>query len=1025
MESIWQLVCVMFLKNQPRACGRGRAGRATLTFLVLLCLAAPVMAAGSKSLPGHVPAVVAHLSAIGTLPATNRLDLAIGLPLRHQAELSAFLNRLYDPASLNYHHYLTPAQFTEQFGPTARDYAAVEAFARQNNLAIRATHSNRLVLDVNGAVADIEHSLHVKLKVYHHPTEARDFYAPDTDPSVDENMPIADVSGLNNLCLPQPRVRIITSSAKEGRATPKTGSGPAGSFLGNDFRAAYLSGVTLTGTGQTVGLLEFSGYYANDITTYETKAGLGAVSLINVDVGNYNGQPTSSGNVEASLDIEMTLSMAPGLSKIVVFDAGPTGNQNDILEAMAADNSISQFSCSWGWGGGPTNTTDSLFQEMMTQGQSFFNAAGDSDAFTIGNTSANGVDNPSLGNAPSSDPYITQVGGTSLVTTGPGGAWSSETVWNWGAVEAGRGQQDYVGTSGGVSSYYAIPSWQANVSMSANGGSTYFRNIPDVAANAENAYITFNNGSSSTNEGGTSFAAPLWAGLAALMNEQAANTGRPAVGFINPVIYALGRSISYTTIFHDITSGNNEWSGSPNNYTAVAGYDLCSGWGTPNGQSLINAVADFEPLTVSQTNGFATTGYVGGPFNTNSTVFTLNNIGASTLNWSVGNLPTWLTATPASGTLAGHASASVLIGINTAALALPAGTYPATISITDLTTGNGKSFSFGLQALEALALLTTNGFTASGQVGGPFNVTATSIILTNLGTAPVSWTLGAHPSWLTVTPTNGTVAANHDTVVTATLNSAATVLAGGVYTVALLFNDVAERTGPTFPIILQVGQSIVQNGGFETGTLTNWVLVGTPNTASLTYNGVVSTSQDSAAVHSGTYGAFLGDLQLATLSQNLATVPGQTYRLSLWLDNPTSGAGEQFLVNWITNSATASRVYFVTNPPVLAWTNLSFILPATGTNTELQLGAENVPNFFGLDDISVIPIPNPAIDGLTRSGNSLKMTLYTAIGVNYELLYATNLAQPTWLPVSTNTATATTLTITNSQPGFYRIRQLP
>jgi subtilase family serine protease len=220
---------------------------------------------------------------------------------------------------------------------------------------------------------------------------------------------------------------------------------------------------------------------------------------------------------------------------------------------------------------------------MAAQGQSFFNASGDSDAFTTGSTSANGVDNRSLDNSPSSSPYITQVGGTTLTTTGPGGAWASETVWNWGLTGG-----SYSGSSGGISSYYSIPSWQSGTSMAANGGSTSYRNTPDVALTADNVYVTYAKGTVAI-FGGTSCAAPLWAAVSALMNQQAAAAGRSSIGFINPAIYKLSTNAIYATAFHDITTGNNVSSDSPNSFYAVAGYDLCTGLGTP-GQNLITAL---------------------------------------------------------------------------------------------------------------------------------------------------------------------------------------------------------------------------------------------------------------------------------------------------------------------------------------------------------------------------------------------------------------------------------------------------
>ena len=469
-----------------------------------------------RALKGHVPQVVAAgLPPTGRLPAAQPLRLAIGLPLRNREALTGLLQQLYDPASPLYHKYLEPEQFTAGFGPAEKDYQALRRFAESSGLTVTGTFPNRLVLDVTGAVGDIEKAFHVTLRVYRHPAEARDFYAPDVEPSVEAGLPIADISGLNNYVLPHPRSRKINPSIAGADTTPKPGSGSSGTYFGYDFRAAYLPGVTLTGSGQMLGLLEFDGYYPSDISTYETLAGLPAVPLQTVLLDNYNGVPTtgsSSGNPEVSLDIELAVCMAPGLSKIVLFEAGPNGLQNDILTPMAASNKISQLSCSWGWGGGPSTTTDNIFIQMAAQGQSFFDAAGDSDAFTTGASSVNGVDNPSLDNAPSSSPDITVVGGTTLTTTGPGGSWSSESVWNWG-YHGGS----YVGGSGGISSYYSIPSWQTNVSMAANGGSATNRNIPDVALTADNVDVLYGEGTNGT-FGGTSCATPLWAGVAALMN---------------------------------------------------------------------------------------------------------------------------------------------------------------------------------------------------------------------------------------------------------------------------------------------------------------------------------------------------------------------------------------------------------------------------------------------------------------------------------------------------------------------------
>jgi len=526
-----------------------------------------------KVLNSLVPPIISHLTPVGRYPSTNHLNLAIGLPVRNQAALDEFLHQLYDPGSTNYHKYLTPQEYTERYGPTEADYSAVIKFAVANGLKVTATHPNRVVLDVEGSVPDIERAFQVTLHVYQHPAEARMFYAPDTGPSVDAGIPVLSVSGLDNFSLPHPNSQKKSSPD----ATPKLGSGPSGAYASNDFRAAYVPGVALDGSGQSVALLEFDGYYTSDITGYENSFGLPSVTLTNVAVDGGVGNP-GNGNSEVALDIEMVIAMAPGLSKVIVYEAPNPSPWADIISRIANDNAARQISCSWG-GGSPDATSEQLFLQMAAQGQSFYNASGDSDAFS--------------GSIPfpSDSTNITQVGGTTLTTTGPGGSWSSETVWNWG-----QNKGKYTGSSGGISTYYPIPGWQLGINMTTNHGSTTMRNVPDVALTADNIYVKYNNGQAAA-FGGTSCAAPLWAAVTALVNQQAAAAGQPAVGFVNPAIYTIGKGVNFTADFHDITTGNNFTRSSSSNFSAVPGYDLCTGWGTPNGSNLINALLA-APLSI-------------------------------------------------------------------------------------------------------------------------------------------------------------------------------------------------------------------------------------------------------------------------------------------------------------------------------------------------------------------------------------------------------------------------------------------
>ena len=545
------------------------------------------LAAEGQSLKGQVPPAVAHRQAIGRLPGESPLHLAIGLPLRNPGELTNLLAQIYNPASTNYHHFLTPAQFTERFGPTPGDYQALADFARTRGLMISRTHANRLLLEVDGPAGRVEQAFHVTLRRYRHPVEARDFYAPDTEPVLDLAVPVLSVSGLDNYQVPHPAsLRKLTPNLASP-ARPLAGSGPGGNYFGNDFRTAYVPGTPLTGRGQQVGLVEFSsGFYLSDVTNYENLAGLPPVPVTTVLLDNYDGGPGQF-NDECSLDLEMTVSMAPGLSQVVVYE-GVT--PDDVLNRMATDDLAQQLGSSWTFPIDPT--TEQIFMQFAAQGQSFYNASGDSDAY------AGAIPSPC------DDPNITIVGGTTL-TTAADGSWRSEKVWN-----EGNGS----GSGGGISTQYPIPVWQQGVNMSTNQGSSTQRNIPDVALTADNILVMYNQGSSGSFTG-TSCAAPLWAAFTALINEQGTNNGATAAGFLNPAIYALGAGTNYPQLFHDIVAGDNTWSGSTNQFYAVPGYDLCTGWGTPAGQSLINALvgpaAPVPPLIStqpqSQTNASGTT----------------------------------------------------------------------------------------------------------------------------------------------------------------------------------------------------------------------------------------------------------------------------------------------------------------------------------------------------------------------------------------------------------------------------------
>ena len=636
------------------ACFAGGALCSTLIANPPLLLAEP---GARQTLQGHVPQLIAGLRPLRPLEATNRLRLAIGLPMRDKTGADALMQQLYDPASPNFHHFLTQPEFVQRFGPTEADYQALQAFATANHLTVKTTHSNRLLLDVEGSVADIEKTFGVNLQVYQHPTEARQFFAPDKEPSLDLAIPVLHISGLDNFVKPRPTLIRRAPAAKAPNAAPNFGSGFGGSYWGRDFRNAYAPGVTLTGAGQTVGLLEFeSGFIQSDITNYEGLAGLPNIPVNPVLIDGYDGSP-GDGNDEVSLDIEMAVSMAPGLTGINVYEGDFT---DDILSQMTADTGVKQFSASWTYG--TDAESDVLYHELGLQGQSFFNSSGDGDA-DVGAVLT-----------PTDDTNITVVGGTTLYTSGPAGIWTGEKVWNWGGGS---------GSTGGISTVVPIPPWQKGISTNANKGSTTFRNLPDVAMTADNVFVVSGGGEEGV-FGGTSCATPLWAAFTALINQQGVMTGFGTQGFMNPAIYNIGKgpAATYNACFHDTVAGNNTSSSSPSLFYAVPGYDLCTGWGSPTGQPLIDTLAP-DALVIVGT-GLIASGFTGGPFAPTSVSIVLSNNSASSLTWGAGSAATWLAVSSSGGTLSPGQSTSLTVSLGAGASALPPALYSPAVWITNV-----------------------------------------------------------------------------------------------------------------------------------------------------------------------------------------------------------------------------------------------------------------------------------------------------------------------------------------------------
>lgn len=503
------------------------------------------------------------------MPGNSVLNLTLGLPLRRREELLQLIQEVSNPTSTRFRHYLTPEEFADRFGPTQEDYQAVVGFARQYGLSVTQEHPNRTLIGVKGPVSRIEEAFQLRLNLFQHPTENRTYFSPDRPPVPRRSIPIAGISGLDSLSPPRPASVHPHPLREVGPIGPQFGSDPSGYYIGSDFRNAYAPGVQLNGSGQRVALVEFDGYYPTDISRYLNRAKLSAVNLTNILLNGFNGAPDIN-NLEVALDIDMAICMAPALDRIAVYEGY---DPNSVLNQIANDNLASQISCSWSWQdpwGAPL--LEQILEQFVAQGQTYFTASGDSGAWL------GAIDSPI------DYPWVTSVGGTTLSTPSGGGPYGAETVWNWSPGSR-------YASSGGVSVDKALPLWQSSLNFAGFGGASTGRNVPDVALTADHIIIFANNGSL-LGLGGTSAAAPLWAGFNALVNQQQAAAGLGPVGFINPLLYQIGFSSNYSVAFHDITKGHNSiTSGDTNHYFARAGYDLCTGWGSPRGPGAINLLS--------------------------------------------------------------------------------------------------------------------------------------------------------------------------------------------------------------------------------------------------------------------------------------------------------------------------------------------------------------------------------------------------------------------------------------------------
>ncbi|HVB59783.1 MAG TPA: S53 family peptidase, partial [Ktedonobacteraceae bacterium] len=647
---------------------RRRAPR-TILPAILIPLLALVLIAGSLAvyfadfahaaplstpvaIAGNVPALVAKSKIVGPASAQQQLSLSVELHLRNEAMLKNYVSVISHPKSAYYHHYLTQAQLQAVFSPASTTYTAVKQYLQQSGFTITRTYSHRLLIDFSGTVGLAEQVFHVQINKYVS-ASGESFYANATDPFLPSSLAatVQMVSGLSNAQRwqhpPLPvSPRRVNSKAMSSNGPALFCPGPVyqGSyFTPGQIQVGYnLSGLYSEGDhgeGQTVALFELDAFQMSDLTNYEScydKQTHTHIYTIPIDGGPPSPGPGDQGPIEVELDAEQVLSAAPALGQLDIYEA-PDSWQGYIDEwAQIIQNNPPIISTSWGecendLGLSEAEVENNDFLFASAQGETVYAASGDT-----GSSGCIRNDGTTVLNAgdPASQPYVTGVGGSSLSLNG-NDQYSGEVVWNDPPVQGFSGGA----SGGGISQFWTEDASWLNVPGVQNQYSTgatcnapqgqICREEPDVSLNADPyvgylVYCTVSQAGCSASEpwlivGGTSAAAPLWAAMTALANEQSLKEGGFNMGWITPLLYDVAsNSGQYANDFHDITSGNNDYNGYQGGlYPATPGYDLATGLGSFNAASLTTDLISYNGQrapTPANTQWYFAEGAVGGDF---------------------------------------------------------------------------------------------------------------------------------------------------------------------------------------------------------------------------------------------------------------------------------------------------------------------------------------------------------------------------------------------------------------------------
>jgi kumamolisin len=524
----------------------------------------------------------------GAAPAQQPLDdsqvITVTVLLRRRAEVPAAL--VEGPQTVS------PAELGEQYGADPDDARLVAEVLGEYGLTVTEYHLESRRLKVSGTIAAMQSAFGTTLSAVTSP-------APDGSGDVQHryrtgslSVParlsgiITAVVGLDDR--PQARPQFRRGPASGHRAAAEAEDGQAAASTASPLTAPQVASFYqfpdgTDGTGQAVAIIELGGGYTpSDLSTYFSGLGLAVPSVTAVGVDGGANTPGGDADGEVELDIQIVGGVAPGAMQQVYF--APNTDQgfiDAVSDAVHATPTPIAVSISWGqsedqWSAQSRTAMDSAFADAAALGVTVTVAAGDNGSGD-NDTSGSGVHC----DFPASSPNALACGGTKLVGSTSTFAISSEVVWNETASNEGAG-------GGGVSDVFPLPSYQAHAGVPALSGGSTGRGVPDVAGNADpvTGYLVVVDGQRQP-IGGTSAVAPLWAGLIARLAQSAGKK----FGLLQPMLYAGAAAGVAAPGFNDITEGNN------GAYKAGAGWDACTGLGSPNGGQLLTLLSGTTPST--------------------------------------------------------------------------------------------------------------------------------------------------------------------------------------------------------------------------------------------------------------------------------------------------------------------------------------------------------------------------------------------------------------------------------------------